>query len=697
MANVVAVKEETNLAGVLKSQLTATGLSFTALFYDTKTGVQRTPQSTTLTFTINKDGAKAERIRLTSHTTDATTGITTCTIASSGRALPKYGVGSGSSTGFQHEPGDPIGCVTNHEPTAQLISWMEGSVGSGARSIRVGDETDNDIYFYAQNADGSKPYLAYLSASNAWAFSNDGSSSTLIGNGASVYTAGDGISLTGSDFDIDLTDTTIFKSSSAGAGDSGKVPRLNGSGELDGSFIPQQTLADAVSDLTVTAAQINSIVGAFQISYTALEAIDGSSTPQYVAYGSSSMKDRIMIYHTGNEFGTGTGSNNNIGNADSSTRQAQGFTYTDSLAEAITLSDVTLIVCKVGTPTDNLYVELYSSSGGLPSTLVANGTTTTVAGGSLVNPNYETVKFTWNTPPSITSGAMYHLVLRRSGANDAANYYRVLDAAGNQYANGTPSTYTASTTTWSAGTNDLQMQLVLNVSYGGKIVKCDADNVLRSNGIGFVTSSINAAASGDVYYDRHIDYTGLTAGTTYASSTTAGSVTADSSLSMSTSIDTPTGYHVAGVAMTSSKLKIGSYKRRVVIDDKIGAIMANTVSTTNRTFDLLVPVGFRPDEIIIRYHYDDSSAGDYSGHSVETRYMGITEVGGTFIYDTVSAGRITDSGVNGGFLDYGNITDSPIAGAVTLTEIYDNAVRVRLTLDDSADSLDLASMEFIKY
>lgn len=70
-------------------------------------------------------------------------------------------------------------------------------------------------------------------------------------SGSSI-TAGDGLSQSGSDFDVnagdgiaivsddvtvDLTDTTTFVATSAGAGDSGKAPVLNASGKLDRSFI----------------------------------------------------------------------------------------------------------------------------------------------------------------------------------------------------------------------------------------------------------------------------------------------------------------------------------------------------------------------------------------------------------------------------------------------------------------------------
>lgn len=697
MSLVNAVKEETNLAGVLKSQLSPSGTSFTARFFDTKLGTQRTPQSTTLTFMINKDGTKAERIRLSSHSTDATTGVTTCTVATNGRALPLFGVGTGSSTGNQHEPGDSIGCVTNHEPMAQLNNWMEGQVGSGANAVRIGAETDSNIYFYAQNADGAKPFIAYIAATNTWVFSNDGASSTAIGSGASAYTAGDGLSLTASDFDIDLADTTIFVQTSSGAGDSGKVARLGADGKFAQGFIPKQTLSQAISDVSVTATQINNAIGAFQMTLTALEAIDGTTTPQYVAYGSTGMKDRLMIYDTNNEIASATGTARNFGSVDALTWLGQSFVYTDALAESIKVNDLTVMLRVSGAPADNVTCSIQADNGsGAPSgTTITNGTSATIAGGTLTTA-YRPSKFTWATPPTLTSGTTYWLVFKRSGANDAANFYQILDANGSTYSSGTAASYTASTLTWANIAADLKLQLVFNISYGGKICKCDADNICRSNGFGFVTSSISAAASGDVYYDRHVTYSGLTDGTRYVASTTAGALVADSSSPTGTNINAPTPHVVAGDAV-GGKLKMSQYKRLVFEDDKIGV----TTAVAGVSFDLLIPVGFRPDEVILKYHYNDASAAaNTTGHAVETHYVGLTEVGGTYVTEgqTSSAtGTLVSTGsVTAASLRYGVDATSPYAAAVTLQAIYDNAVLVRLTLDATADVLGLQQIEFIK-
>lgn len=150
-----------------------------------------------------------------------------------------------------------------------MLNTMQGSIATGANNLRIGDLTDSNVTIYAQNADANKPFVRYDAASNQWVYSNDGTSSTGFGTGAGV-TGGDGITVTAGDIDIDLSDTVIFKSTSAGAGDSGKVARLNGSGVLDQTFLPgtitQVTRFDALRvneavTVTTTSTEINRLAG----------------------------------------------------------------------------------------------------------------------------------------------------------------------------------------------------------------------------------------------------------------------------------------------------------------------------------------------------------------------------------------------------------------------------------------------------
>lgn len=131
-----------------------------------------------------------------------------------------------------------------------MIYAMMGSIASGGTEWIIGKGTDVNIRVSVRNGDANEPFWEYNATqggTGGWVFSNDGVSSTPFGTGAGV-TGGDGITVTAGDIDIDLTDTVIFKSTSAGAGDSGKVARLNGSGKFDETFL--QMLTSEATTLT---------------------------------------------------------------------------------------------------------------------------------------------------------------------------------------------------------------------------------------------------------------------------------------------------------------------------------------------------------------------------------------------------------------------------------------------------------------
>lgn len=136
-----------------------------------------------------------------------------------------------------------------------MRSALQGDIASGGENWRIGAETDNDITIYAANGDGSEPFWRYDASENKWVYSNDGVSSTPFGTGAGV-TGGDGISVTSGDIDVDLTDTSIFKAVSAGAGDASKAVLFDADGYID------QDSVQLIKDVTSTAAEINKLDGA---------------------------------------------------------------------------------------------------------------------------------------------------------------------------------------------------------------------------------------------------------------------------------------------------------------------------------------------------------------------------------------------------------------------------------------------------
>jgi hypothetical protein len=135
---------------------------------------------------------------------------------------------------------------------------------------------------------------------------------------------------------------------------------------------------------------------------------------------------------------TATGAARALGDAAARTRQAQGY----YLAGTHDYTEVFLR--KVGSPTDDVVLELQADSGGSPDGTVLQ--TYSVAGSSLTG-SFAAVAFLHPAQP-LTVGVKYKLVLRRSGAVDAANYYEIELAGGNGYYDGATQAHNG--TSWGA-------------------------------------------------------------------------------------------------------------------------------------------------------------------------------------------------------------------------------------------------------
>lgn len=110
-----------------------------------------------------------------------------------------------------------------------------------------------------------------------------------------------------------------------------------------------------------------------------------------------------------------------VGNAAADTYRATGF----KIPETQTVSAIWLKLSKIGNPANNLGVFVYSDDGvGKPNALVANGTATAQSGKlHTADINGAWYRFVFATPPSLTGGTQYHVVIKSSGAVDASNYW----------------------------------------------------------------------------------------------------------------------------------------------------------------------------------------------------------------------------------------------------------------------------------
>lgn len=654
---------ETNLVGrIVTSNVEPTDTTIYASFEDKKTGDARTPQSTTKLFVLSKDSSRFEIIYADSHTTSG--GITTITVNAAGRNLNKYGGLSGSATGNRHVINSEIGCATTHLPVEELLLIMEGTNATGANVLRVGNETDADIYFYAQNGDTNKPFLFYDASENKWMFSNNGTDTAAIGGSTASYSSGDGIDITAGVISTDLkangglkiTATELEVDLKATGGitySSGLVLDLTHAGYTAGP------LATVISDVTATSAEINKLAGigatvdaaalttltagpssnadsehthaglGGAVAFTAGEAIDGSTTPQFLCQASDDQIATINIHNGGTtssvlDWDFNDVADTNMGDADGSTRRAQSFTFTDAAATTIKVEKIRVFMQKVTAPTDNLTIEIHGNSTNKPDN-ISQGASSNVSGAGL-STTYKWIEFTFASPVTVTTGTKYWAVMRRSGANDAVNYYQIGSYGADKYSSHGNSTYTASTTTWSAeNANDYGMQIQASMDFDNKVLKLDANDLVRGmNYVGTTTDNVAADASISVLPlgNTESNFTGLTPCAPYFASVTAGSYSATESHA----VDTALVYVGTPYSATQMGLKSGMKSYHAQYQE----FNFNETGSA-ASFDFAVVTGFRPSKITVRYLKQEESGPANDCMVREQIYYVTTSAGGLSI------------------------------------------------------------------
>jgi hypothetical protein len=255
---ITEINQETDLIGTVTSNLSAVGLTLTAVFVDKKTGLARAPQSTTLEYTIDQDNANSETIL--ADTVSTLNGITTITINAAGRAIPKFGTGPGSATGISHVIGAAIGCVDIARPL-NLLAQIAGEKAnlSGATFTGPVTITGTSSYFGLPQLTTAQRN-ALVGPQNGWKISNitTGTNQSFIGgtwvddaSGATPFAApGIAGKVETGTVAQQAAHTSVGVSGallvpqignmitvSAGAPDAGKLAVTNASGVFDASLI----------------------------------------------------------------------------------------------------------------------------------------------------------------------------------------------------------------------------------------------------------------------------------------------------------------------------------------------------------------------------------------------------------------------------------------------------------------------------
>jgi hypothetical protein len=146
-----------------------------------------------------------------------------------------------------------------------------------------------------------------------------------------------------------------------------------------------------------------------------------------------------------------------VGSTTANTKHAQGFTFTAAAALHNVIGHRQKIT-KVGNPVDQLIFEVCADSAGVPGAVLA----TIALSGANVPTAHSWVENVVESAARLTPSTPYHLQVRRSGAVDAVNFYRVTTNTAAGYAGGVARTWNGSAWVVVAPAADMLFELTLS-------------------------------------------------------------------------------------------------------------------------------------------------------------------------------------------------------------------------------------------
>jgi hypothetical protein len=178
---------------------------------------------------------------------------------------------------------------------------------------------------------------------------------------------------------------------------------------------------------------------------------------------------------------------------------AQGFQL--SSAGGWTANTIWLRVRKIGSPTDNFLVALYSDSGTAPNAELSG--TDDIAGTALTD-QYDWYEFTLDTPQALSISTLYWIHCSRSTGIDASNFY-MIDANKDQgYANGNLYIQKTSDSSW----YDKKMDALFRV-VGEEATTTQITNIITAAGEFFLGTTIEDVSGVNSTQYRAGDQTAL--------------------------------------------------------------------------------------------------------------------------------------------------------------------------------------------
>lgn len=263
------------------------------------------------------------------------------------------------------------------------------------------------------------------------------------------------------------------------------------------------------------------IVATVQTSprYTAGEEITGATLPVPVFYNATEIANNDTHLTI-----AATGATKDFGYDDSSSyRWAQEF----QSGTGWQVDRVKIRLRKQGSPTDNVRVSIQAAVSNAPSgTILASAT---VAGSGLTG-TYAQTTFVLDFAITLSNTTQYWVVIERTGALDAVNYYEAEGANSSTYANGRlkRDTDPVSGPSWIEEISeelDLVIQDLSVIYEADKVYTSDANDTDRDVFLGLATTTADADELVTVEVIGVVDgFSGLTVNSTYYVQNTIGTI-----------------------------------------------------------------------------------------------------------------------------------------------------------------------------
>jgi len=195
---------------------------------------------------------------------------------------------------------------------------------------------------------------------------------------------------------------------------------------------------------------------------------------------------------------------------------SQSFTTS---SKAVSIKNVVLLFRNIsgGFLSRDVTVSIRANSAGQPTGADIETKTATASSGSIGTNAYTYLRATFSSPVTVSASTTYHIVIRMNGANFVLLRNNTAGQGTNSSAD--------SGGTWSAANGKVVFMVTEIDTVAGRVYTADADAVSKLDYFGFFTSSGNAGDSISVQTDGVVSgLSGLTAGTRYYASDTAGSL-----------------------------------------------------------------------------------------------------------------------------------------------------------------------------